>query len=424
MTRGDELTVAHLLEFLHARGHKIDFYTLDVADRPMTTKQRAWLESRCSYLRIDHQGRWQRLRGILSGLLQARPLQISYFVNKQQIQAAQQALNDTSYDLAYAYYIRSAEALRLAVGRDIISGPKPKPTSFLALQLSQTLNTERLASTTRRWFERLVFSFESRLIRRYEARIWQHFSRTVLIGEKDLEAIKRACLETGAPPITNFVFGPHGVDVEQFKPRHHIKNRDFVVTMTGVMRYPPNIQAALWFIDEIWPRVKQAIPEATFQLVGRDPVPALCQWDGVNGITVTGTVDDPADYMASATVCVAPIRAAAGLQNKLLEYLAMARPVVATPIANHGIGATHEQELLLAENPQDFADSIVEILRDPDRGKTLGQAGRQFIETNWTWEAHFLRLEQSFYAAADERFEAPSTAASTTHNLRQEAASS
>lgn len=401
MTRGDELTVAHLLEFLYARGHKVDFFTLDVADRPMTDDQRAWLESRCHLLQVDEHGFLQRFLGVLTGIPSLRPLQISYFVNNRQIMAAKQAITDRHYDVGYAYYIRSAEALRIA--KDSIANVKKQPATFLALQLSQTLNTARLASTTRNIFERLLFSVENRLIRRYEARIWQYFSRTVLIGEKDFESVKQACLDAGEPPINNVVYGPHGVDTEQFRPRSVPRSEGPTVVMTGVMRYPPNIQAALWFIDSIWPIIRNTMPNATFKLVGRDPTPALLEWNGVNGIIVTGTVDDPADYTAAASVCVAPIRAAAGLQNKLLEYLSMARPVVATSIANHGIGAEADRDLLLADEPQAFAASVLELLRNPNRGEALGQSGRRFIEENWTWEAHFLRLEQEFLTAMAEQ---------------------
>ena len=121
--------------------------------------------------------------------------------------------------------------------------------------------------------------------------------------------------------------------------------------MSGVMRYAPNVEAALWFAREVWPLVRAERPEARFFLVGRDPPPAVQALDGKDGITVTGTVEDPADWIARAAVCVAPIRAAAGLQNKLLEAMAMAKAVVATPEANEGIRAPEGEAVLLAREP-------------------------------------------------------------------------
>ena len=121
--------------------------------------------------------------------------------------------------------------------------------------------------------------------------------------------------------------------------------------------------------------------------------------DGKDGVTVTGTVEDPADWIARAAVCVAPIRAAAGLQNKLLEAMAMAKAVVATPEANEGIGAPADEALVLAREPRAFADAVLALLADEPRRQALGAAGRAFVEAKWTWEGPFLELEQAFLAA-------------------------
>ena len=169
----------------------------------------------------------------------------------------------------------------------------------------------------------------------------------MLIGEQDRAAIAKACREQGLPEIDNVVWGPHGVDVERFKPRPGAEEADMVV-MSGVMRYAPNVEAALWFVREVWPLVRAERPEARFFLVGRDPAASVQALDGKDGVTVTGTVEEPADWIARAAVCVAPIRAAAGLQNKLLEAMAMAKAVVATPVANEGIRAPDGEAVLLA----------------------------------------------------------------------------
>jgi len=114
---------------------------------------------------------------------------------------------------------------------------------------------------------------------------------------------------------------------------------------------------------------------------------------------VTGTVDDPAVWIARATVSVAPIRAAAGLQNKLLEAMAMGRPVVATAIANEGIGGIPDRDLLIADEPEAMAEAILALLDNPARREELGLAARRFIEEHWTWEGPFLRLEASLQEA-------------------------
>lgn len=394
MTRGDELTVSHLLEFLHARGHGVDFFTLDDG-QGLDPAHRAWLESRCRKLTILPQPRLRSAIAALRGLFVVRPLQIGWFRNSLQLRAVAEALAREPYDVAYAYYIRSAETLRGARQR-------PGPATFLALQLSQYLNTKRLAETTRSPVQRLVFGLESRLIRRYEARIWRDFTRTVLIGPSDLAAVRAACREEGVPEIDNVVFGPHGVDTERFAPRPEIPVEPGSVVFSGAMRYPPNAQAVLWFADQVWPKIRAVRPDARLHVVGRDPPPPVTALDGKDGIIVTGTVPDPADWMARAAVCVAPIRAAAGLQNKILEYLAMGKAVVATAAANEGIGAAPGRDLAIADDPAGMAEAVLTLLADPARAAALGEAGRAFVVARWTWEAHFFDLEKAFLQAIEE----------------------
>jgi polysaccharide biosynthesis protein PslH len=390
MTRGDELTVAHLLEFLHARGHVVDFVSITGQGQRLRPEHLAWLHSRCRSVRFIEQHRLAGLWQAALGFLRGWPLQIGYLYVPAQIRAAEEAAAANSYDLAYAYYIRSAEALRALAGR--------VPTRFLALQLSQTLNTERLAQNAARFWERLFYRLEHRRMAAYEAGIWQTADRTVLIGEKDRAAIEAACRRHGVAPIDNVVFGPHGVDTERFKPRPEAEEAG-IVAMSGVMRYAPNIEAALWFLAQVWPKVRAQRPEAQFWLIGRDPTPALLAHDGQNGVTVTGTVDEPADWLARATVCVAPIRAAAGLQNKLLEALAMGKAMVATPEANEGIQAVPDRDLVIEGPPDAFARAVLELLADPARRRALGAAGRVFVEAKWTWEVPFLVLEEAFLDA-------------------------
>lgn len=391
MTRGDELTVAHLLEFLAARGHRVDFVSLIAKGEELRPEHRHWLETRCRRVRFVEQGRlaalWQGLKGWLGGW----PLQIGYLLVPEQLEAVCQAASARRYDLAYAYYIRSAEALRRL--ETLV------PTRFLALQLSQTLNTERLAANAARFSERLFYRLESRRMAAYEARIWQTADRTVLIGEKDRAAIEAACRQQRQPLIDNVVFGPHGVDTERFRPRPEAEEADTVV-MSGVMRYAPNVEAALWFLAHVWPRIRAARPSARFLLVGRDPAAALMAWHNRDGVAVTGTVEEPADWLARASVCVAPIRAAAGLQNKLLEAMAMGKAVVATPEANEGIRARPDRDLVIAREPEAFAAAVLRLLGDAAMRRALGAAGRAFVEAQWTWEGPFLALEQAFLEAS------------------------
>lgn len=395
MRRGDELTVAHLLEFLAARGHVVDFVSLLPPGSELSTEHADWLAGRCRRSILIPHGRLSVLMGTVRGLLRGWPVQVGYFSNPRQASTIQQLTATERYDLVCAYYVRTAEAVRPVA--------QAAKLSILALQISQTLNTQRLAQTAPGRLARLFYALESRRMAAYEASVWQSFDRVVLIGNKDVEAIRAACRTHGQPLIDNVLFGPHGVDIERFRPRRPDLVEPATVVLSGVMCYTPNVEAVLWFTREVWPRIRAAIPEAKLILVGRDPTAAVRALHGTCGVTVTGTVAEPAEWMARATVCVAPMRAAAGLQNKILEYFAMGRPVVATTIANEGIGATDRRELLLADTPDSFARAILELFADADLRAQLGAAARRFVEERWTWEKPFLELERAWLEALTDR---------------------
>ena len=386
MTRADQMTVAHLIEFLAARGHAVDFYTLDNGEN-ITPAQRAWLDARCRRVRIFTHGKLRRLAGVVGGLLRGHPLQAGWFANRDQIRAVRQGL--AACDVGYVYYLRSAETMR---GQGRSPGEPGRPPTFLAMQLSQSLNTRRMAAHYRSLRERLLYAVESRLVRGYEARVWRDFTRAVLIGRSDVDEVRAACRERGLPEIDNAVLGAHGVDIARFRPCPD-PPEPRTVAFNGVLRTYTNVDAITWFADRVWPLVRSAEPRARLAIVGRDPRPEVRALARRAGIEVTGEVADPATHIARAAVCVNPVRAAAGMQNKLIEYMAMAKPVVATTVANEGIGAAPDAEIAIADGEKDFAAAILALFADPGRAARMGRAARAFVEAGWTWESHYLDLE-------------------------------
>lgn len=404
MNRTDQMTVAHLLDFLAKRGHQVDLYTLDNGE-PILPEQGTWLTERCRSLKVFRQRRGHNLMGMLTCLCWGLPLQIGWFYNARQIQALRAAMARDDLDLVYCYYIRSAEAARYpeAIKKYPCRQAPGRPVRFLAMQLSQSLNTRRMVDNFQNLRDLAIYKVESKLTRRYEAHIWAYFDRTVLIGSRDLEEIKKVCREYSQPEIDNYIFGPHGVDIQRFAPRPQVQPDPYTLVYCGRMGTNTNIHAVTWFAEKVWPLVKRAEPEARLLVVGRRPTPAIKALASWPGITVTGEVPDPADYLARALVCINTVQAGAGMQNKLIEYLAMGKPVVATSMANEGIGATPGEHLLIADSPREFAAHILWLFKDAHRRAALGSAARAFIEANWSWERHFLNLEREMYTALEAR---------------------
>ncbi len=398
MRRADQMTVAHLLAFLKARGHIVDLFCIKTG-AASTAEDEEWLRQTCRTVHFYKHDWRAYLRAPLLALFRALPLQVGYFSHPQQRKEIHNEVKAGKYDIVYTYYLRSAEVVR-GVGRSPNSSHDGKtPATFLALQLSQALNARRIAENAPNLWFKWLYQVECRLVARYEATIWQHFTRTFLIGKADVEEIQKNCIRRNKPLINNFVFCAHGTDVNRFAPRNDIPVRLHHLVFSGVMRTPTNVQAVQWFAFNVWPRVRAAVPDATWSIVGREPAPEVKRLAKLVGVEVTGTVNDPSACIAEAEVCINPMQAGGGMQNKLIEYLASAKPTVATSLANEGLGATSGKHLLIADQPDHFANAIVELFKDPARGKKLGAAGREFVLSHWTWEAHFLKLEEAFYDA-------------------------
>ena len=397
MTRADQMTVAHLLAFLAARGHRVDLFSL--ADRAPGAWL-PWAAARCARVEVFPQARWRRVLGVASALLCGKPLQVGWFANGGQRRALRTAVAGRGYDVVYAYTLRSAEAAR---GLHHMAAGTTPPATYLAMQVSQTLNTRRIAREAHRLGERWLYRLEHRLAARYEATIWRHFTHTTLVGEADLEAVRATCAARSLPAIDNYLLAPHGVDAERFRPRADVAEVPLRVLFCGVMATNTNVAAVLWFAHRVWPRLRATFPGTSFVVVGRLPREEIRALHGREGIEVTGEVADPATEMAAAAVCVDPMQAGAGMQNKLLEYFAAGKAVVATTVANEGIGAVPGRHFLAADAADEFVDATARLLRDAALRKALGDAARAYVLRDWSWERHFKRLEAHFYAASEGR---------------------
>jgi len=172
-----------------------------------------------------------------------------------------------------------------------------------------------------------------------------------------------------------------------------------VAGFVGCMDYPPNVDAVVWFVRDIWPLIRRRVPDASFEIVGRRPTRAVRVLGETPGVQIVGEVEDVVSFVRRFRVSVCPIRIARGLQNKVLEAMAAARPVVLTPTAATGLTAKDQIHYLIADTAEAFADQVVGLLADPDRCFRLGAAARRFAAENHCWEREMSRLESLLFAS-------------------------
>ncbi|MES2018668.1 MAG: TIGR03087 family PEP-CTERM/XrtA system glycosyltransferase [Pseudomonadota bacterium] len=236
--------------------------------------------------------------------------------------------------------------------------------------------------------------------------VYRREADTLLAYERHVASSTDAALFVSAPEADLFrTLAPesdakigyfnNGVDTDYFSPERHYDRPygalERAIVFTGAMDYWPNIDAVQWFAADVFPQLLAANPALRFVIVGARPTPAVLALAAKPGVVVTGTVPDVRPYIFHAEVCVAPLRIARGIQNKVLEAMAMARPVVVTPQALEGINALPGAELLLADGACAFGATLTGLLAQPDA--SLGAAARAKVESQYSWPSNLARIE-------------------------------
>ena len=237
-----------------------------------------------------------------------------------------------------------------------------------------------------------IYAIEARRLLGYERHIAQIFSHALVHTE-----IEKHDFERLIPGIPVAVVG-NGVDLDYFRSAGEAKKPASMV-FTGVMDYRPNIDAVVWFCDEILPIVQANIPAANFTICGSRPAPAVRRLAKRCGVRVTGWVADARPYLDRAEIFVAPLRMARGVQNKLLEALAMGLPCVASTAARSGTAVADGQGILATDEPREFARHVIDLLGDSDGRAEMARRARAAAVANYRWEVQLACLDQVIAAA-------------------------
>lgn len=253
----------------------------------------------------------------------------------------------------------------------------PVPVAFFAHNVEYMI-LKRLSRTVRMPLLKALLEIEWRKMRRYEAIVSRGSQITIAVSPQDREIFRSHSPEARVVSVAT------GVDVEFFAPRN-VPETPLELVFTGSMDWQPNEDAMLYFMTDILPRVRREIPGVTLTIVGRNPSRRVQLAAGDNVVNVTGTVDDIRPYVDSAAVYVVPLRVGGGTRLKIFEALSMGKAVVATTIAVEGLPLVDGKHYLNADDPDEFAQSVITLLRDPERRRALGRAGRLLTREHYAW---------------------------------------
>jgi sugar transferase (PEP-CTERM/EpsH1 system associated) len=327
-----------------------------------------------------------KLRGAL-GIIKGLPISVSYFYSQKLQRKIDLILDQVPVDLVFCFSSPTAEY----VFRSRHFGENK--TNIKCMMDFIDVDSYKWSQYSNRYtgWRRLLYHMEWKLLRNYEQRIAKDFDELFIISKPERQIFINNVADT---PIT--VLG-NGVDLNYYYPRemNNEEENHIRLVFTGMMNYLPNVDGILWFAKSIFPIIIKEFPNTHLSIVGNRPSEDVRRLAKLNDrIEVTGFVEDVRPFIAYANVCIVPLRIARGIQNKVLEAMAMGRPVVTTQNALQGISATPGKDVIVADDETTFAEAIIDLLQNKAKAKSLGQNARIFAERYCSWKKNLQILEK------------------------------
>lgn len=371
--RGDKIRSCHILRHIAGLAPvHVACFADDAADLSHEAELAALSQSHC----LVRRSRALPVAG-LAALATGRPVSLAAFASRALAAYVEQLLATRPIGAIYVFSGQMAQYIpRSFAGRVVMDFVDVDSAKFEAYAAS--------AHTLQKW----LYAREARLLSRFEGAVAARVSASLLVTPEEAALFTS---RLALPAEARVLALCNGIDTDFYDPAivapdPAMAGQGPQISFTGQMDYPPNVAAVEMFARAVMPAIRAVHPDARFNIVGRAPVAAVRALDGVNGARVTGAVDDVRPWLAGADLVVAPLMIARGVQNKVLEAMAMARPVLATPQAATGIAARHGHEICVAEGADALAAAAIALLADPAGAAAAGLAARAFVLARCGWQ--------------------------------------
>ena len=363
--KGDRIRNHHLLRFLAPRAN---VYLACLADEVPGDDAIGALRRLTARLGIVSVGSWAQQLRMLGSVFCGRSASEGAFASSELRTLLASWAQSIRFDVVMTSASSLAPYLRLPALRDV-----PAVVDLMDVD-SQKWFDYAAAGGPRSW----LYQLEGRRVRHLEQALPFWTRGVTLVSKAEAAIYRRSC------PGGRVVVATNGVDLEYYRPIE--AGTQPACVFVGALDYRPNIEGVCWFCREVWPRVRRRQPQAELWLVGRRPASAVRRLAQMPGVQMVGQVPDVRPYLARAALAVVPLNLARGVQNKVLEALAMAKAVVASPPALAALETQPGAQLLAASTPGQWEEAVVSLLGDEERCRQLGAAGRAFVETHHHWD--------------------------------------
>lgn len=328
----------------------------------------------------------QHLPGLLRYALQGKPLEHKFEYCEELVEKIRHLATTVDFDVVHiepSYVALYLEALP----------PEACIKSFLTFHNIEFSLFRRLARVERRKPEKLRMLLHSLMLRRWEPRYAERFDRCITVSDVDRRLL------VAANPRLRVTVSPNGVDTQKYQP---LPQDDISPSLlfVGSMNYAACADAVVYFCEEILPHIRRMISDVEMWIVGRDPLPEVRRLDG-DGVHVTGWVEDVRSYYRRGMVCVVPLQAGGGTRLKILEAMALGRPVVSTSIGCEGLDVVDGEHLFIADHPVQFAEKTVRLLTDAILRQQIISRARRMVVAQYDWDVIARRLMKMYAVSAD-----------------------
>jgi glycosyltransferase involved in cell wall biosynthesis len=391
----------NLLKALARRGHQLTLATFwenpPEQDFLLSLKDETGIS-----LLAFHLGKIQSLLGMGRAILQNAPLQSQYSWHPRMAQALKDAITKNHYDIIHVEHLRGSP-YGLLLEEEFQKLDNPIPIIYDSVDSISLLYGKALQSTRNKIWKQII-RFELPRTQKWEAHLVHVFDRILATSLLDCESLAelassprynldRQAIFSGDDVKTKICVLPNGVDLNYFSPTNEQRQKDQII-FSGKMSYHANSSAAIYLVEDVMPHVWAKRPEAKLVLAGKSPPRHMREMAERNpNIIVTGGVPDMRPYLRQATVAVAPITYGAGIQNKVLEAMACATPVVATPLAVSSLTAVPDRDVLVGETAETLAQNLRLMLENSARRDEIGANGRKYVENYHDWDKIVLKAE-------------------------------